>query len=366
MAGVFNSSMHDIVVVGAGPVGSMLAALCAKDGDALVLEEDGQAGMKACSGLVSKRFMEMLPRKVRNAGIVRHRVKAAAVHFHGSTLQLRQRDYAYVIDRNNLDVLMAGYAQDRGAQVLYGKNVTGILVKEGHTAALCGKTSFEAAAICGCDGARSVVARHMNVGPAEILSGLIIYEKCTAAEDFVEMWFDSVALQDGFFWKIPRGDSMEYGCMGKAVNFRELEDFFSLKGRSGLLRAAAPIPIGCAKRTYADRMILAGDAAGQTKPWSGGGLAYGLIAAGCGAKTLTEAICSQDFSAAFLSGYEKSWKEILSRDISAGMLMREMLKDMGPGTVSSMEAIAGNLKGKTGGVDFDFPFSGILGKSLGL
>jgi digeranylgeranylglycerophospholipid reductase len=358
--------MHDIVVVGAGPVGSMLAALCAKDGSVLVLEEDEKAGMKACSGLVSKRFVEMLPRKVRNGGIIRHKVKAAAVHFHGTTLQLRQRDYAYVIDRNRLDMLMADYAADCGAQVMYGKSVTGILEKEGCMAALCGKTSFEASVACGCDGARSVVARHMNVGPAEILSGLIIYEKGRATEDFVEMWFDSAVLQDGFFWKIPRGDCMEYGCMGKVVNFRELETFFSLKGRSGLLRAAAPIPIGCAKRTYADRMILAGDAAGQTKPWSGGGLAYGLIAAGCGAKTLMEAIGRHDFSAAFLSGYEKSWKEILSRDIKAGMLLREMLKDMGPGTISSLEAIAGALKGKTGDVDFDFPLSGILGKSVGL
>ncbi|MFH0956476.1 MAG: geranylgeranyl reductase family protein [Candidatus Aenigmatarchaeota archaeon] len=358
--------MHDIVVVGAGPVGSMLASLCAKELDVLVLEEDDMAGRKACSGLVSKRFVGMLPRKVRNGDIVRHKVKAAIIHLEGKALELRQRDYAYVLDRDRLDTLMARHAQGCGAQIRYGESVTKISEGKGCMAALSNGKPYEASVICGCDGARSVAARHMNVGPVEILNGLIIHEKRRASEDFVEMWFCSAALPDGFFWKIPRGDCMEYGCMGKAVNFKSLERFFSLHGRGGLSRAAAPIPIGSAERTYADRMILAGDAAGQTKPWSGGGLTYGLIAAGCAAKTLEEASIKRDFSAALLSGYERSWKGILSRDIGAGMLLREMLKDMDPGALSSIVAAAGALSGRAAGIDFDFPFSGVLGKAVRL
>lgn len=358
--------MHDIVVVGAGPVGSMLASLCAKELDVLVLEEDDGAGMKACSGLVSKRFLEMLPRKVRNGDIVRHKVKAAIIHLEGKALELRQRDYAYVLNRGRLDTLMARHAQGCGAQIRYGESVTKISEGKDCIAALSNGKPYEASVICGCDGARSIVARHMQVGPTEILNGLIIHEKSSASEDFVEMWFDRSVLPDGFFWKIPRGDCMEYGCMGKAVNFKSLEQFFSLHGHGGLSRTAAPIPIGSAKRTHANRLILAGDAAGQTKPWSGGGLAYGLIAAQCAAKAVKEALAKKDLSAGFLSSYERSWKGILSRDIGAGMLLREMLKDMDPGMLSSLATAAGALPGRTSGIDFDFPFSGALGKAIHL
>jgi digeranylgeranylglycerophospholipid reductase len=359
--------MHEIVVVGGGPVGSMLAALCAKDMDVTVLEEDEKAGGKACSGLVSERFMGMLPPKVRKGGIVSHRVKAAVVHFFGEKMELRKKEWSYVIDRDRFDVLMAGNARDRGAEVVYGKRVAGISGGGNRRVTVrAGRRTFGGSILCGCDGAGSVVARHIGASPAELLNGLMVYEKKAATEDFVEMWFDSRLAKDGFFWKIPRGDVVEYGCMGHALRFSALEKFFRLSGKAGLSRAAAPIPIGGVERSYADGIMIAGDAAAQTKPWSGGGLTYGLIAAECAAKTAKEATTEKDFSADFLSSYENAWKARLSSDMEAGMLLREMLKDMGPGRISSLSAAAEKLKEKADDIDFDFPFSGVLSKAVTL
>jgi flavin-dependent dehydrogenase len=192
-----------------------------------------------------------------------------------------------------------------------------------------------------------------------MLNGLMVCEKKAAAEDCVSMWFDR-SVPGGFFWKIPRGDAVEYGGMGKNLRFPDLQRFFSLSGKKGLVRDAAPIPIGGVGKSYADCIMLAGDAAAQTKPWSGGGLAYGFIAAECAARTAAEAFEKDDFSEALLSSYERSWKSRLSRDMAAGMLLREMLMDFSPGRLSSIAAAAEGLRGRADGIDFDFPFTSMM------
>lgn len=357
--------MHDLVIVGAGPVGTGLAALCAGKMEILVLEEDERSGKKACSGLVSERFMEMLPRNVRNDDIIRHEVKAAIIHFMGKEMEFRKKEHAYVLDRERLDVLMADNAEDCGAQIMYGEKVARISSTGRCVSAHTARRVFDAHVVAGCDGARSVVAQHMKTGPSEIVNGLIIYEKKRSEEDFVEMWFDKSIVKDGFFWKIPRGDSMEYGCMGKALSFPILEKFFGVGEGPGISRAAAPIPIGNVQKSHADGLILAGDAAGQTKPWSGGGLAYGMIAAGCAAEAICRAVSVRDFSAGSLSAYEKSWKCILHREIQAGMFIREVLKDMNPRAICSLIDGAERMRKKAHEIDFDFPLSGILGAAPG-
>ena len=167
----------------------------------------------------------------------------------------------------------------------------------------------------------------------------------------------------GFLWKIPRGDTTEYGGMGRNLSFPSLERFFGLTGRKGLLRAAAPIPVGGVKTSYSDGVMIAGDAAAQTKPWSGGGLAYGFIAARCAAQTAKDAFGRGDFSSGLLSAYEKAWKGRLLADMEAGMLLMEVLKDVNPAVLSSIAAAAESLRGRSGEIDFDFPFSSALGKA---
>jgi len=141
----------------------------------------------------------------------------------------------------------------------------------------------------------------------------------------VEIIIDKARAKDCFFWKIPREKNTEYGLFGSRADFLELEKFFGIKP---VERRAGLIPLGSGK-TYFERALLVGDAAGMSKPWSGGGLIYGLTAAKIAARVVEEAFEQNDFSEGFLARYEKEWKKAFGRQIQVGMLGRKFFENMG-------------------------------------
>ncbi len=351
--------MHDLAVVGAGPVGSYLASLCAGRMDTIVLEEHGEAGGKACSGLVSPRFIEMIPKKVKGA-VIEHEVKGARITFMGTTLEFRKNaTAAYVVNRNLMDRMLAEHASDCGADVRFGEKVMRADQTAEKVRLWTPKHDFESRFAAGCDGAGSAVSRMIGANAPEVLNGLIIHQKKENFSDTVEMWFDKSLVKDGFFWKIPRGSATEYGCIGYRLSFPILEKFFSLEPSDASERSAAPVPIGI-KKTYENRTILVGDAASQTKPWSGGGLAYGFLAAKEASEIIANAVRTDDVSK--LSLYEAAWKRIMVKDINAGLMLREIYRDLDLGAITSFMDRAESLKKESNRIDFDFPFSSALGR----
>ncbi|MFH1657005.1 MAG: hypothetical protein ABH919_00915, partial [bacterium] len=87
-------------------------------------------------------------------------------------------------------------------------------------------------------------------------------------------------IASGFCWKVPRGKNIEYGAMGKIESVKEeFNRFFFQENISsrGKIEAAL-IPQGFVLPN-SENITLCGDAAGLTKPWSGGGVIWGLTAA---------------------------------------------------------------------------------------
>ena len=358
--------MHDLIVVGAGPVGSYLASLCSSGMKVMVLEEHPEAGNKACSGLVSGRLKSILPANVaRTPGLFQHAVKAALIHFMGSELEVRKKTAAaYVIDRDLLDKNLAEHAESMGCEVRFGERVGKISVLKDRVSVRTGGNAFESKAVAGCDGANSITARCIGARPAEILNGLILYEDAEDRSDRVEMWFDRKLVKDGFLWRIPRGSQTEYGGMGSNLSFPILDKFFGTGKKRIAGRRASPIPVGIVK-TYADRVLLAGDSACQTKPWSGGGITYGLLSAKAASDVISRAVEKDDFSARLFSEYETLWKKLLIRDIQAGLVFRDMYREMKEDDMAEMLKNMESLKGMADMIDFDFPFTGILGDLIG-
>ncbi len=167
--------------------------------------------------------------------------------------------------------------------------------------------------------------------------------------DFVELWFDKDLIPDGFFWKIPRGESVEYGMLSMSAKFQDLEKFFRLKSYK---KRAGLIPIGLQK-TYFPRTLLVGDAAGQVKPWSGGGVIYGLTCAGIASDVIKKAFEEKNFSEEFLSQYETRWRKEIGKNITLGLMFREFYKDLNS---EDLEKFFKGLKRKSlDELDMDFP-----------
>jgi len=83
------------------------------------------------------------------------------------------------------------------------------------------------------------------------------------------------------------------------------------------------IPVGTLTRSYRDRILVIGDAAGQVKPTTGGGIYFGHLGARIAAEVLDEALSSDNLTATQLSCYQKQWKAKMGKELFLGYRARQ-------------------------------------------
>ncbi len=88
------------------------------------------------------------------------------------------------------------------------------------------------------------------------------------------------------------------------------------------------IPLGPIRKTYADRVLVLGDAAGFTKPVTGGGIYYSMLSGQIAAKTASEGLDSDDLSEGMLVAYEEGWKSEFGRELWMGRLTRKLFEHL--------------------------------------
>jgi flavin-dependent dehydrogenase len=88
------------------------------------------------------------------------------------------------------------------------------------------------------------------------------------------------------------------------------------------------LPLAPINRTFANRLLVVGDAAGLVKPTTGGGIYYSLKSAFIGAEVLAEALHRNTLTAAFLSQYEAQWKSNLGGEFEAQLVLRRLAEKL--------------------------------------
>jgi geranylgeranyl reductase family protein len=347
--------MHDFVVVGAGPAGSRFARRAAECGHDVVVFEQGEIGKPlACSGHVSLDIWEYLPDGARDA-LFQNDIHGARFHLGGpgSTEYpfYKNEPVSNVIDRVELDKRLAGAARDAGATVREGHTVTGVDERaDGVTVAVKGPDgTFEAEArmVAGCDGPRSRVRGELGLPePDELLHGVLGFDPDPDGEDFVDVHLNVPRF---FAWRIPRGEAgVEYGLAaapGEDVPAR-FDDLVAGYDADIDRRCSGAIPIGPPAETTSRRGFLIGDAAGQTKPFTGGGILYGMTAADVAAREVDPR------DPATLDAYEAGWRAELRRDQRLGGLVRAGYELPEPVQRAGMKLFSGEI-----GVHMDRPTS---------
>jgi len=84
------------------------------------------------------------------------------------------------------------------------------------------------------------------------------------------------------------------------------------------------LPLGPIDRTFADRLLVVGDAAGIVKPTTGGGIYYSLLSAVVAADTLLGAFARGEFSAASLAAYQSNWRRRLGGELRWQLVLRRI------------------------------------------
>ena len=348
--------MHDFVVVGAGPAGSRFARTAAAGGADVLVFEQGQVGKPlACSGHVSTDIWEFTPPGAREK-LLQNEIYGARFHLDGSDSRAyefyKDGPVSNVIDRVGLDRVLAEAAREAGADLREHHTVVGVTEHRDHVTVEVrgpdGVATHEAKMVAGCDGPQSRVRRELDLPePDELLHGVLGFNDQADHQDFVDV---HLTVPRFFAWRIPRGEAgVEYGLGIAADSADARERFDALVADYGAdvhRRCSGLIPVGPPRRVTGRRSFLVGDAAAQTKPFTGGGIRYGMTAADHAAREI------DPDDPGTLGDYERAWREDLRMDIRLGKVVRAGYSAPAPLQRLGMRAFEGEI-----GVHMDRPTS---------
>lgn len=319
--------MYNTIIIGGGAVGSYLAGKLAHAGyRVLVLDKKSAAGLDiCCTGIVSKACLDLL--SIDEALIMRQMNTARFFAASGKAIRLQRKEpVAYVIERSSLDQALADRAQSYGAYYLFDIEATDIQLKKDsvHVTTSCGDQEklLEAETVVIATGFGSPLLAHLGLGKiSDYAVGAQAEINLTEPGD-VEIYFDQRLAPGGFAWLVPaRNNTGLAGVLTREQPKRHLNTFLSILKTQGKITSTevtarfGTIPLRPLRKTYSDRMLVVGKAAGQVKPTSGGGIYYGLLCADLAAQTLHQGFQSHDLSASRLALYQKRWRARLGKEL---------------------------------------------------
>jgi len=303
--------------------------LLAKERRVVVVEEHGAVGRPVqCAGLVSPRTIDAVTKRS-----ALQQIRDFKLHSPGGTvLELHSKDVGgVVIDRSEFDLSLAGRASDLGAEILYGAKATDLKESVGSVTLSCKsdqrRREIESLILVGADGPRSVVRGKVTKKRFDILYRGAQFEgrDASSGDGTVEMWLGNKIAPGFFAWKIPTGDTVRVGlCTNSGSPPMPLLKAFAKKDFPELRiedKQSGLIPVGPVGKLSKDRLALLGDAGGQTKPITGGGVFLGKRAA----EILAESIGKDGASPEAFSRYERLYGDEFNSQLSRAWLIRKTI-----------------------------------------
>jgi digeranylgeranylglycerophospholipid reductase len=330
-----SGQQYDVIVVGAGPVGSYIAHELSSSGyDVAVFEEKSAPGLDVCcTGIISTECFQSLD---PGTDVILTEVNSTRFFSpSGRCLRLQTENVqAYVVNRLLLDEALASKAQSRGARYFFSSPVIDIIPGQdsiqAETLRSGARETFSARAVVLANGFKPKLPRKLGLG--KIKSFLVGAQAEIEAKnvDELEVYFGQEIAPGSFAWLVPTSTNKAYiGLLAKSQAKLHLQKFLNnifdqgrITSREVEIRQKA-VPVGTPARSYGDRVLVIGDAAGQVKPTTGGGIYFGHLGAKIAAEVLDEALSSDNLSATQLSRYQKQWKAKMGKELSLGYRARQ-------------------------------------------
>jgi geranylgeranyl reductase family protein len=307
--------VHDVIVVGTGPAGAVLAYLLAKRGlDVLILERATLPRYKSCGGGVTWKAIQNLPFDV--SAVFEHKAVGGVVTYAGQQLLKVEVGWpvAWLVMRSQFDHYLVQQAIHAGARLVEGISVLSVMDKGDKVVVTTNEGELSAQLVAGADGVNSIVARSMGLMPEREV-GVALEAELAVPQASLEAQgayatFDFGALPGGYGWIFPKRDHLSVGVFkaipGKAIGLKKaLEKFIAseavLLDPKILHMQGHQIPLGGKTRTlHKGRVLLVGDAANLADPWMGEGISYAVVSARLAAEQMYYALERKEID---LSGY---------------------------------------------------------------
>ena len=355
----------DVVIAGGSVAGLLCAREIAVNGfSVLVIEEDYEIGTpEHCGGLVSLAGLEEL-------GIIPfrktfdHIVESAEITSpKGDSFTINSKKQKVIeISRRELDKQIAFQAQKNGAVIKVRTSFqeltdTGIRTNE---------EKIDCKIFVDARGVSSLIHKDrtgiLSSAQYEIYADWIKKGK-------VEVIFDQEKYPGFFAWVIPSGEGKgKVGVAGRGIKVADaMDEILKEKGEFSTIRKIfAPIWIkGPIKNFVEGKTIIVGDAAGQAKPTTAGGIFTSGMGGVYAGQAISEFLKTNKRES--LEQYQKRWTERFGKEFEKQLLARKILERIDNNTINKLfESITPEIIAEISEKD-DFDFhTGSIVKLLGL
>ena len=338
----------DVIVVGAGPGGSMAAKTAAEAGlNVVMLEKRQEIGDPVrCAEGVSKRSLCKMMKP--DPEWIAAEVKGARIYAPNGTSIVMSEDKSgnevgYVLERKVFDRGLAMEAARAGAKILVKTRALGLRKKDGvpcGVSALCigEPLEIEAPLIIGADGVESKVGRWagidttLNLRDIESCAQFLVQDD-SIDDEYTEFFLGNSIAPSGYAWSFPKGKKLAnigLGMLGSRSKpgeaTRLLKEFMKSHFPNGKVVEMVVGGDPCAdliESATADGVILVGDAAHQSDPLTGGGILNAMQAGIIAGEVASKALASGNVRRAGLKEYEDRWREDIGRHIARGFELKE-------------------------------------------
>lgn len=350
----------DVLVVGAGPAGAVAAweaKTAARELDVVLLERDRAVGspVRCAEGVGDAGLREFA--NPDGADWASRRITRVIFQAPDDTeVLVAERGIGWILDRTRFDAHLAAEASRAGAEVRVGAEATGmsrngdgrwnVRVKERGQEEL-----YRARVVIGADGVETMVGRWAGLDtrvPSRDMESCAQYvlQGIDFDPDAIYLQFSDVIAPGGYAWIFPKAVGVANVGLGLVAlktdgrNARQYLDAWIArrfpKGAKTGYTVGGVIVHTTIKKTYADGVLVAGDAAHMINPLSGGGINNAMKAGRLAGRTAAAAIRENNTSDQRLAAYHQAWMALLGEDHLKYYRIKQALEHMDDAFLNSL------------------------------
>ena len=362
---------YDVVVVGAGPAGSLTARYAAEAGaKTLMIEKRQEIGSPVrCGEGIARHFLDECKIPYDRKWVATEVKGAKVVSPGGKVFKIDERhagnEVGIVVERDMFDKTLAKHAAQAGSEIWVKTTAYGLLKENGRVtgvrvARLNENIDIKAKVVVGADGYESQVGRWGGIKTllkAPDITATLQYRMTNIQPDeefpsYCEFFLGSDS-PGGYVWVFPKDECT--ANIGIGLSLDKLKRPLEIKGYldrwiakdprlkkaqcldmvTGGVSTCAPID-----ETVRDGIALVGDAARMIDPITGGGIGNGCRAGRILGEVLGEASRTGDWSLGQLMKYERGWRAILEEGLYRNWMAKNKLVTL---TDEEFDLIIGTL-----------------------
>ena len=332
---------YQVVVAGSGPVGSFVAASLANKGVETALLEKNGATLPICTGIIGVETEKLVPIP---AETICSRINSVRMNvaFERELVYSNPGTMAYVVDRQSFDHSLLQKAIASGVHYLEGYRVKKLSFNPPNTVVITVKNEkeeekIEANLLILATGFSPTLLKEAGLkGYPGTVEGVQTEVELSTDTSIIEVYFSNALVPKGFLWVVPISKNRaRVGLVTPEKGMKILKEALNKDFLKERIKEREPakirmklLPRGPIPETYGNGLLVVGEAAGQLKATTYGGIYYGLLCGECAVETALTALSLKRSTKNVLSIYQTQWENRIGEELREGARWRSLFESM--------------------------------------